>query len=295
LPSPVVDPIDGETRKTYYGPGAFGPAGGLNLLRLPIIVIIVGAILTVLGAILFLAYPSLIISAVDVEEFQDQWRTGDSDSFKDYDVGDTVYIKDEIAGVHYDEADKVTVIRIAGKSYAGDLEFHFKGKVYDNFAKDDKVIIKDKVTQKNDKETLQGLDTSLEEDDIQHLYGSSTEMLFGILAVVGLVVIIVGAVLHLKGFGEGKEEAGLEDYEMAPPSGALPGGAPMMQQQMMQQQMMQPGMQQPGMQPGMQPAPPPAGPVTVACPTCQQPLMIADPTRPLTVACPHCANPLMVQ
>ena len=285
-------------RKTYYGPGAFTPTGGLNLLRLPILIIIVGAILTAAGAVLFLVYPSLIISAVDVEEFQDQWRSGNDDTFADYDSGDTVYIKDEIAGVHYDEAGKVTVVRVAGKGSLGDLEFHFKGKVYDNFAKEDKVIIKDEVTRKDGKETLQGLDTSLDEENIQHLYGSSAEMALGLLAVAGIVVMVAGAIIQVKGIelgGRKKKDEEIEPYEMAPPSGALPDGAQIMQPGM------QPMMQQPGYQPGMQqmipgyPAPQAAGPVTVACPTCQQHLMIADPTRPLTVACPHCANPLMVQ
>lgn len=296
-------PADEGTRKTYYGHPTFGAAGGLNLLRLPLVTIIVGAILAAAGAVLFLAYPSLIISAVNVEEFQDQWRPGNNDTFKDHDSGDTVYIKDEIAGVHYDDSAKLTVIRIVGKGSLGDLEFNFKGKVYDNFAKDDMVLIRDKVTLKNDRETLQGLDSSLAEDDIQHLYGSSTEMGLGLLAVVGIVVMVVGLVMHLKGFGEKKGED-IEPYEMAPQSGVLPGAGPAMQPGMQpgyqpgmqpgHQQAMQPGMQ-PGMYPGMAPAAAPAAPVTVACPTCQQHLMIGDPTRPLTVACPHCANPLMVQ
>jgi uncharacterized membrane protein len=39
-------------------------------------------------------------------------------------------------------------------------------------------------------------------------------------------------------------------------------------------------------------APPPAGPVTISCPSCQTQMKIADTRRPLTVACPGCQTQL---
>ncbi len=261
-----------------------------------------GVVLAGVGAGLFVAYP-LLISAVDVGEFQDQSHPGKNGSgtFKDYDNGDDVYIKDEISGVHFDSAAKLTVVRI------DEMEFHFKGKVYDDFAKGDMVIIKDKVIMEKNRqgnkshEALQGTVDSLDEENIQFQYGSTTEMAFLAIAIVGLMVIIAGVFLNFREPEEEEEE--FEPYELAPTQPGMPGTPGMAGTPGMPGTQGYPGTQpgmsgmapQPGMAPGMAPAAMPAAPVTVACPTCQQHLMIADPTRPITVACPHCANPLMIQ
>ena len=244
-----------------------------------------GVLLLVLGLLgEFLIFPGMLAS--DGDEFAAQISSsGDTETFNDYDVGDSVTIVDTVARIQLDEGQtRIWLVSIESIDPSAPMDkFRFSGDLLDDFKRDHKVVITFKVVQIGSGETAAGYETSakaLSADTIVRRYSTTTELAFAGLAALGLGLVAFGGFNSWRGGGAPEDDRGAPVAPATAPMAAPPAMAPAA--------------------PVMAAAAPAAAapvaqPITIQCPACQAGLQINDPTRPLNITCPACQAGMVVR
>lgn len=241
-----------------------------------------GILLLVLGLLgEFLIFPAMLAS--DGGEFAAQISSsGDTESFNDYDVGETVTIVDTVARIQLDEGQTRIWLASIGAGDT-DIAFRFNGDLLADFGPDDKVVITFEVAQLGAGETPAGYETSAEAlpaDAIAPRYSTTTELAFAGLAALGLGLFAFGGFNAWRG---GSDDGPEDDWGApAPP----PAAKSLLRDR---RRVAAPAAAVPAM------APAAAQPITIQCPACQAGLQINDPTRPLNITCPACQAGMVVR